>query len=151
MKKIFSASTFILLFCCFLSCTKDSINTKPSLKLKSFNPEVVLVGDSARVLLDFTDKEGDLDTMYILKKRQNKRTAVTIGDSLYYAVPDIDKNQTGTIDLYLKYSLHLISAINAPVVGGVRESDSLIFKFWVKDKAKNVSDTCVSSLIVIKR
>lgn len=150
MKKIFSASIFIVLFY-FISCTKDSINTKPSLKLKSFNPEVVLVGDSARVLLDFTDKEGDLDTMYILKKRQNKRTTTTIGDSLYYAIADIDKNQTGTIDLYLKYSLHLISAINAPVVGGVRESDSLIFKFWLKDKAKNVSDTCVSSLIVVKR
>lgn len=150
MKKILWA--FIIVSCiAVISCSKDSIKTKPTITLKSFKPNIVEIGGNAIVTLGYTDKEADIDSIYIIKNRINVRKTTTIGDTLYYKVPEVDKNQEGDIELNLLYSKHLQSALTPPSQGTGKESDSLIFKFYVKDQAKNLSDTVVSSLIVVKR
>jgi hypothetical protein len=152
MKKALSALLIISTLIVY-SCNKDSVNTRPSLTLKSFTPEIVPINGNAEVKFTFGDKEADLDTLVIYKVRINKRTTATTRDSLKFSVPEFDNSVNGELNLALTYQNHLISATNPPSSGTppVKEPDTLIFKFVLRDKAKNVSDTVVSSPIVIIR
>lgn len=147
MKKI--SYTFLFFFA--ISCSKDSINTKPSLQLKSFKNNVVEVGSAAIITLGYTDKEADLDSIFMYKQRINTKTTTTINNYFAFPVPDPNKNQSGDVELSLDYNFHLISAKIPPTQGSGKEPDSLIFKFLLKDKQKNYSDTVTSSLIIVKR
>ena len=151
MKQIFAI--FLIGVTIFSSCSKDSVNTRPSFTLKSFTPEVIPVSGNAEVKFSFGDKEADLDSIYIYKRRLNKQTTPTIRDSFKFAVPFFDKSTTGDISIFFTYQNHLISASNPPTSGTPprRQPDTLIFKFVLKDKAKNNSDTIYSQPIVVLR
>ncbi len=152
MKNVLFATIFICTIA-ILACSKDSVNTRPSLTLKSFNPEIIAANSNAQVKFTFGDKEGDLDSLIIYKIRLNKRTTPTTRDSLKFSVPDIEKNTSGDVIVDLTYQNHLISATNPPTTGTPprREWDTLTFKFVLRDKAKNVSDTVVVSPIIVVR
>lgn len=137
----------------YTGCSKEAANTKPTLKFKSFTPERAAAGSAAQAVLEFTDKEADLDSIYVYKQRTNRQVTATIRDSFRFSIPAFNKTTSGEIVLDFEYQNHLISAINPPVSGTPpsRQPDSLIFKFFIKDKAGNKSDTAFSSLIVIQR
>ena len=152
MKKAFAA--FLTIGTLFVySCNKDSVNTRPSLTFKSFSPEIVPINGNAEVRFTFGDKEADLDSLLIYKVRLNKRTTPTTRDSLKFSVPAFDNSVNGELNLALTYQNHLISATNPPTSGTppVKEPDTVLFKFVLRDKAKNISDTVYSSPIVIIR
>src|SRR5687768_5025356 len=95
----------------FVACSKDSFETKPKIDIKSATPKVVPQNGSMIINLDFTDKEGDLEAVYIWKTRLNKIVRPTVRDSISPAIPDFPKNQKGEIELNLDYQFHLISAV----------------------------------------
>ncbi len=131
------------------ACGKDKYNTKPSLVLKSVSTDVVPVGGTLRIELEVFDKEGDIsDTFYLRKVRINKQTRTTIRDSFKIRFPEVPDTKNGIIELNLGYQNYLISAINP---GNPPQNDTVIFKFVIRDKAKNVSDTVSTNPIVILR
>ena len=136
------------------ACSKDKVETKPHIKIKSASPEVVPLNTNMIVNLEFTDKEGDLDVVYIWKVRLNKFVRPTIRDSIPpREIPEFPKNQTGELELNLEYQAHLISAQSPrrdPLTNKL-EPDTLNLKFLVKDKAGNASDTAYLNNIVILR
>lgn len=107
------------------------------------------------IVLEFTDKEGDVnDTLYFYKVRINQRTTATIRDSLSFQLPDFPSKSKGEINLSLEYVNHLVSAVNPPEAlppATGLESDSLTFRFVLKDRANNTSDTLDINDIVIQR
>lgn len=131
----------------FLSaCTKNTYNTKPTLKLKSVGTDVVPINGTLVVNLQVTDKEGDVtDTLFIKKVRINKRTTATLRDSFKLKIPEAPNSTDGTIRVDLDYQSYLVSAF-API-----ENDTLLLKFTLKDKANNVSDTVTTGPITIIR
>ena len=139
-----------------LACSKDKFETKPSLKLKSQNGDTFANNNDALVVeFDFTDKEGDVnDTLFVKKIRTNQRQAAqTLRDSFKLKVPDFPTEYEGVIKVTLDYQNYLISAINPPVSGNPPkpEPDTLIMKFALKDKAKNISDTVTIGPLYIIR
>ncbi|MBL0333932.1 MAG: hypothetical protein IPP73_00955 [Chitinophagaceae bacterium] len=54
-----------------LACQKDKFTTTPQVSLKSITPSSVVIGDIIRVKGTFTDKEGDVDSAYIIYKWYN--------------------------------------------------------------------------------
>ena len=137
----------------FYACSKDSVNTKPSITLKSFDPNIIGINGNANVTFSFGDKEADLDSIFIYKKRLNIKTTATNRDSLKYGIPAFNKSTTGEISIILKYQNELISAIS-PTQSGTpprRDPDTLQFKFVLKDKAKNNSDTLIVSPVIVIR
>src|SRR5215207_8374298 len=138
-----------------IACTKDKLETTPSLKFKSVNATTIPVGGTLIVQLDFADKQGDIsDTIFVRKVRINKIVVPTIRDSFALQVPDFPDRSRGVIELQLKYQNHLLSAINPPSSGGTPPNlhdDTLIFKFVLQDKAKHTSDTVTTEPIVIVR
>jgi len=138
-----------------IACNKDKLETKPSLKLRSVSSSIVPIGGNLNVEFEFADKEGDIsDTMFVKKIRINRITVPTIRDSFVLQIPKFNDKSRGIIELQLKYQNHLVSAINPPSSGGNPPNlhdDTLIFKFALRDKGKNISDTVTSGPIVIVR
>jgi hypothetical protein len=145
---------FILAVTVLTACNKDKFNSKPSLKLKSVSDKTVQVNGTMVFDFEFTDKEGDVnDTLFVKRIRTNQRKVTTLRDSLQLQVPDFPKQMQGTIEVTMDYNNYLTSANTPPKVGNPpqNESDSMTFKFVLKDKQKNVSDTVTVENIIIKR
>src|SRR6202000_3275206 len=138
--------TFVIfsLITCIVACSKDKLQTTPSLKLKSISRNNIPVEGSMNIALEFTDKEGTGDTICIYKKRNNLNVTTTVRDSVKFLVPTFPDNSKGEMDLQLDYDDHLVSAQNPPSLpppATGKESDSLTFKLILKDNTNHVSDT----------
>ena len=136
-----------------LSCSKDSFETKPTLEYKSSSSDVVPQNSAVRVELSYTDKEGDLDSAIVYRKRLNKRGPVTASPIVYPMPAGFESEPKGDVVVTLDYTFGLTFQLNAivkPGTGGQFEPDTLELGFQVKDKAKNVSDTVKRVFIVIR-
>ena len=132
-----------------IACSKNTYNTKPTLKVKTLSSIEVNNGDVLTVQLQVTDKEGDVtDTLFMRRVRLNKKpTAASnrLTDSFHLKVPDAANFSDAVIQLDLKYNDYLVDAINPT------ENDTITFRFALKDKAGNVSDTITTDPIVVIR
>ncbi|HUP11873.1 MAG TPA: hypothetical protein VM187_06670 [Niastella sp.] len=150
MQKLFLYSTLSLVL--FVACGKDKFETKPTITIKSIGPNPVPMNFPLTIELEYTDKEGDIaDSLFVRKIRINQKKVATVRDSFYLTLPgDAPEKNKGTIKLTLDYQNYLISAQN-PGNPPNAAPDSLIFRFALRDKAKNTSDTIDTDLIIIER
>lgn len=150
MKRIVAFCFSIL---AFSACNKDKVETKPHVTFKSFNTDVVELNETLRVTLDFTDQEGDLDSLFIVRERLNSR-----GPSyklLPYGIPEFNGETRGQLLITMQYQQDIVVNLNALRIPGSNppayEADTLQLKFYVKDRAGNISDsTSPKQLIVIR-
>ncbi|RYY20899.1 MAG: hypothetical protein EOO04_19160 [Chitinophagaceae bacterium] len=136
------------------SCSKDKVDTKPSINVKSVSSKLVPVNGDLSVNLEFRDKEADLESIFVQKIRQNLRKTTTIRDTFSLSVADFPKKSNGELELRLFYQLQLISAERAPANPGSStgfESDSIVIRLALRDKDKHVSDTVTTEQIVVQR
>jgi hypothetical protein len=136
------------------ACSKDKVESKPSIKVKSLSTNPVPLGGDLSIELEFTDKEGDLQSIFVQKIRVNKRVVPTVRDTFTLNISDFPKKQDGNLQINLFNQNQLISAQSPPTQVGSPtgfESDSLIIRFALKDKASNVSDTVATEVIAVQR
>lgn len=128
-----------------LACKKDQFTTRPQLKFKSVNGDLVLSNQSLVFYLQVTDKEGDLGTTSrIYSEKVSRHCADTeTKDSL--RIPD-NIGTRKNLDVEVEY------AFQTPpkCVANSAVDDTCYFKFWIIDEAKNVSDTVTSPTIIIR-
>ena len=155
MKKVFTIAVAVIVI---IGCSKDKFQTKPQLSLKSVSNKVVPVNGVLNVELEYTDKEGDVDSLLVIRKeRLNKRpVSSTLRDSIKLPVPQFPNKDRGEISMVLSYQQHLIHAqspLNIPNSNPIqKEPDTLNLKFVLKDKAGNISDTLtINNVIVIRQ
>ena len=130
----------------FYGCNKDSFTTKPKISIKSISKTVLSPGDLIIFELDFTDAEGDIqDTFYV--QRISKICPGTVNFFSRNRVPEFSptKNLKGIIEMGFGYD---VSSSYASIRGCGSRNDTSYFRFWLKDKANNISDTVVSENIV---
>lgn len=134
------------------ACSKDNIGTTPSVSIRSFNGTFI---DASGVLvadLNFTDKEGDLDSVIVIRRRTNaKGPAYT---KIPFGVPKFTGRNKGTLSVYLDYATVLTLAlpeIGIPGSGGRFQPDTLQLKFQLKDKAGNYSDSTDAKQVIVIR
>lgn len=134
----------------FYACKKDTYTTKPQLSLKSVSTTTVSQGNLLLFQIEFTDKEGDVqDTLWVQKI---SRTCPGSGGAQFtspYKVPDFTatSNLKGILEIGYGYNAN-ISGYQT-ITGCGTKNDTAYFRFWLKDKAKNVSDTLVTQNIVL--
>ncbi|HEX6429913.1 MAG TPA: hypothetical protein VF008_19600 [Niastella sp.] len=151
---LYSALSLFLFVLLFVACSKDKFETKPIIEIKSIGPSPLPKNSVPLVIdLEYTDKEGDLATdsaIFVRKIRINqKKVGKTLRDSFWLPLPgDVPKKTKGTIRLTLDFELYAKSADDP---GNPPAPDSLIFRFAMRDKAQNVSDTVESGLVIIER
>lgn len=136
----------------FYGCNKDNFNSKPELKFGSVSATQLTQGNIVTFSLDFTDKEGDIqDTLWVQKI---SRTCPNT-PGVQFISPNKVPNFTGTSNLKGKLEISFVYNANVPgvssIVGCPNRNDTSYFKFWLKDKAQNRSDTIQSPNIVLIR
>ena len=144
MKVKYLAATIIV--CVLAACSKDKYTTKPQLGLTSLNGDVFPRGTDLNFKFNVTDKEGDIqDTMWVQKI---SFSCSDVGSYLFpYKVPDFTGTKNLKVELDINYSYGSLSSSYVPIFGCEQRDDSCYFKFWLKDKAGNVSDTVTSATI----
>lgn len=145
----------ILAAAVLFACNKDKFQTKPQLTIKSVSSDVIPFNGSIRFRIEFTDKEGDVQDSFLVKKvRLNQRVVPTNLDSFWAQIPDFPNTSKGEIFVDLPYQA-ILSATNPPNIPGstppAKESDTLVVKFLARDNAGNKSDTITSKQIVVQR
>ncbi|MBO9203966.1 MULTISPECIES: hypothetical protein [Niastella] len=148
---LYSALGLIL----FAACGKDKFQDKPTVEIKSVNPTQVSVlsGSYTEILLGFTDKQGDLDSVYLYKERLNSIQKPVQFPILPYRLPDFPEKSKGEIKLTI-LNTDLVASENPrnqPNAPNGKEPDTIIFKIIVKDRGGNVSDTVTTEQLVIER
>jgi len=134
----------ILLFLGLLGCNKNKYKTVPSLTYKSVNTTTLQRGETLKFTLSFTDAEGDLIDSITVRKVVSPCPGGLNGSFVQpYKLPEFPtgKNQKGDIIVSYDYN-----DVNPKCQG---RNDTAVFKFVLKDKAQNKSDTAVSEPIVI--
>lgn len=131
-------------------CSKDKYTTKPQLTFKSVNTTLLQPNQSIQFIIEVTDREGDIqDSIWIQKFEPNCPSSNFIAK---YKMPDFNKlrNLKGDIEICFGYGIGLGCA---PITGPFcpNRNDTAVFKFWLQDNAKNMSDTISSPSIVITR
>ena|SRR5688572_5706619 len=151
MKRVF---LFGLLAVVVLSCDKDSFETRPQLEFKKASTDIVPLNSALEVELSYTDKEGDLDSVFVVRHRLNKKNPGVVLPVLNFGIPPDFKNDTkGDIVLTLFYQTHLIvnmTPISIPGTGGKLEPDTVNMRFVLLDKEKNSSDTVNKVFVIIR-
>ena len=154
MKKLLLLLTVVV---AAAACDKDQFQTKPQIKIISVSNEVVpkpTTGPTyTSVLLEFTDKEGDVDSSIVFaRQRLNKRNVTPI-QSEKFTVPEFPDKQKGEIELLLSGTINLsknFTALRIPGTADTFEPDTLKLSFVLADKKGNRSDTASTTVIVIR-
>jgi hypothetical protein len=153
MQKLVLYGSLILLT--IWGCSKDKFEDKPTIEIKSINPSQVPLQSQMVMELQFTDKQGDLDSIFLFKKRLNSvQKPVNNSNYFPFKLPDFPEKSKGDIKLVFRYNEDLITAIapnSQPGAPNGKEPDTLVFNIVLKDKKGNVSDTTTTDKIIIER
>jgi len=138
-------SLFLLFFITiFLSCGKDTFQSRPQLFLESVSTTTVPAFSDLQIVMRLTDKEGDfLDTVWV-KKITTRCPSSNFADSLLYRIPNDaprTKNFDGQVVVSFTYAFELQPRCTRP--------DTAVFSFWMKDEKGNLSDTVKTPPIII--
>ena len=138
-------SLFLLFFIAsFLSCGKDTFQSKPQLFFKSVSSTIVPPLSDLQIILRLTDKEADFyDTIWV-KKVTTRCPSSNFADSILYRFPG-DAPRTKNFDGELVFSFTYAFELQPRCV----RPDTAVFSFWMKDKKGNVSDTVKTPSIII--
>lgn len=129
-------------------CKKEGITTKPKLTFKSVTTEQVQLNQDISFTFDFSDKEGDFnDSIWVIKTSTSWCDGASFADSVSWTMPDLSgrKNVEGELEIRMLYQLDLA----AIACDGVDTLENVLFKFYIKDLAGNVSDTAFSPPMTI--
>jgi hypothetical protein len=140
----------LLLTLFFAACTKDKFTSKPQLSFVKFTKDVVRPGDVFQIVLEVTDKEGDIqDSIFVEKFVANCPGS---GFKTRYKLPTFSeiKNLKGQLEICYGYGINL----GCPIITGPfcpNKNDTAVFRFYVRDLAGNVSDTLTTPTVILTR
>lgn len=135
-----------------VACNKDKFQTKPQLFIKSINKTSFVIGDNIKIQLEFTDAEGDVqDTLWVQRTSRICPASIGVSFTVPTKIPNFEstKNQKGIFEINYRYGR---IDDNMPILNGCsNRNDTSFFKFWMKDKAGNRSDTVTTTSISLLR
>ncbi|NCI50654.1 hypothetical protein GWC95_12020 [Sediminibacterium roseum] len=134
----------------FYGCSKDTYNSKPHITIKSTNSTSISPGGLLLFEIEFTDKEGDIqDTLYVQKISKVCPTQQGVQFLSKNRVPSFTptSNLKGILEIGYGYNTNITGYES--MAGCSNKADTAVFKFWLKDKANNISDTITSPNIIL--
>ena len=133
----------------YFGCKKDTYTTKPQISVKSINKTKLNLGDVLIFQINFTDLEGDVqDTLWVQKVSRVCHSTPGVDFLSTNRVPNFDpiSNLKGIFEIGFTYG---VSGEYKTINGCPNKNDTCYFKFWMKDKANNKSDTITTENIVL--
>lgn len=136
----------IFLFALLMGCTKDKFGSKPTLTFKSVNTTVLPPGQLIEFTLSFADKEGNLAGSIYVEKDEPTCPASSFNETDSIPSFPTSKNEKGEITVTYGNNASTSYSNIAPQC---QRNDTAVFRFAIKDKANNISDTVSSPPIII--
>ena len=148
MKIKLSLAVLIMIGC--VTCSKDTYNTVPTLKFLEVNGSVFARVPPSTIIfkLEFTDKEGDISDTIWMQRVSLVGACQYLNYTDSFPIPDIGEphNVKGEFDFTFDYP----PQDQSPNLSGCTQHDDTCYlRFWMRDKAKHVSDTVQSPNIVL--
>lgn len=134
----------------FYACSKDTYTTAPQITFNNASSTVLSQGNIVTFQIDFTDKEGDIqDTLWVQKVSRTCPNTPGVQFVSKNKVPNFTPttNLRGKLEISFVYNANVTGI--ASIIGCSNKNDTAYFKFWLKDKAQNRSDTIVSPDIIL--
>lgn len=147
MKKLSAA---VLLALAFVTCSKDTYNTKPTLKFEGVNATVFPQPSVVEFRLTCTDKEGDVvDTIWV-QRISKVANCASLSRVDSFLIPNFDPPKNVKADFVFTYNY---GNVNPPNLAACSlADDTSYFRFWMSDKANHTSDTVQSpDLVFLKQ
>jgi hypothetical protein len=143
-------SLLIILFVTAVACNKDKFTTIPQVKINSISPETVSHGNILIMKGEFTDKEGDLDSVLIVYKWYNG-AAVTFKDTFRYTFTTFLPSVTKRGDIEVAFQYNTANPNGYLTLPGVSKDTTATFGLIISDKEKNRSTYAESQPIRLKK
>lgn len=143
----------LILVAVMAACNKDKFKTEPQVKVKSISPNRVFKGDVLTIKGDYTDDEGDLDSLLLVYKWYNGNTVVkpSTGDTLRYTFETLNlPSKTREADLIIQFEFGTTQIDNLAKLPGVTRDTAATFGLVLKDKAGHRSNYSESDKIRLK-
>ena len=141
-----------LLLVLILSCGKDKFTTDPQVEVKSISPGTVFSGDVISMKGEYTDDEGDLDSVLVVYKWYNG-VAVVRADTFRYTFSRLnlpDKTRKAEIEINFEYNTNNNGNL-VPLAGVSLRDTTASFGLVLKDKAAHRSNYSESDKIRLKK
>jgi len=139
----------VLTLLIMVACSKDKLETIPSIKIKRISSSEVVPGQTLQIFLEYSDKEGDLSKgeLTYVRDRTNIRpienpAANDKTDTARYTLPEFPKATTGEIQVNIPYDF---------LTEDPNDNDTMILRLMVIDTKGNKSDTIATSPIVARQ
>ncbi|MBN8675351.1 MAG: hypothetical protein J0L56_14565 [Chitinophagales bacterium] len=126
----------------FMACNKDKFTTTPQIKIKTVSPKTAGQGDVIEIRGQFTDEEGDLDSVFIVYKWYDGATATIIFDTIKNSIAGLGlpKNtREGDLLITFAYGIQIDGISQLTPTPSIRDT-SATFGIVLKDKEANRSD-----------
>lgn len=133
-------------------CNKDKFTTEPKVEIKSIKPETVFSGDYINVKGEYTDDEGDLDSILIVYKWYNGTAAVR-SDTFRYSFSNLNlpsKTREAEININFEYNTNNNPNL-VPLPGVFLRDTTASFGLFLIDKAAHRSNYTESNKIRLKK
>jgi len=143
----------VLALFAIISCGKDKYTTKPQIKIKSVTPNEMTRDNILSILLEFTDKEGDItDSLYFAKQILNENQKGTAQEFQVIGIklPTYPKAIQGEMEIRFARRIGFgVPLMSDPLTA---QNDTVKFYMAVKDAAGNWSDTLVTQnpIVIIR-
>jgi hypothetical protein len=142
--KIVSITAVLFFIALAIGCKKDPAGPKIVFKLKSLNATTFTKGQTVKFIFEFVPKTTSDDTLFVARKFFT--CSGQAPDTLKQTLPAFDI--TNKSELIYSFAYNSGGPFNG-CTQPVSKTDSLIYKFWVKDGDGNVSDTIVSPKVIL--
>lgn len=144
MKRILFVLTFILIVA--VACNKDKFTTVPQVSIKSISPSTVNSGNIISLNGEYTDQEGDLDSILVVYKWY-AGTTVTKKDTFRYTFSTLNlPPKTTGADIIINFEYNTFSGNFFPLQGVVKDTTAT-FGLILIDEAENRSEYAESNPI----
>lgn len=136
----------ILLLAILTGCGKPKFSSTPSLKFTSVNTTELRSGQTLQFTLSFTDAEGDISDSIFTQKIVPGCAASEFAQG--YSIPSFPASKDQKGDILISFGLN-VNGIPQVIGPTCNQNDTAIFKFYIRDLAKHISDTVSSPPIII--
>jgi len=134
------------------ACNKDKFKTEPQVTVKSISPSTVFNGDVITIKGNYTDDEGDVDSLLIAYKWFNGATEIVV-DTLRISFNRLNlpaKTRQADLQIQFEYNTNNIPDM-VPLPGVSLRDTTASFGLLLKDKAGQRSNYSESDKIRLKR
>ena len=145
MKAKIASITAALFFIVLVACKKEGAGPKIHFKLKSLNATSFNPGDQVKFTFEFIPKTTENDTLFVV--REFYTCFGFQPDTIKNVFPEFNATTKG--ELIFSYAYQSGGSYNGCPAGSTFKTDSLHYRFWIKDGDGNVSDTIKSPKVIL--